>query len=122
MKHLSGSVLFASMASAVLFLGILPASQAATHPPAKRLVGKARVSYADLDLNRPSDVQILLDRIEEAAYHACGGNPRRHPGYGLIPRRTEAVYAECQRDALARAVRKVNTPLLLQARLRIASK
>ena len=123
MKRISGSALLTSTASAAfLFLALNPVIQAAAVPPqAKQLVGKVRVSFADLDLSRQGDAQILLDRIEKAAYRACGGNPRRHPGYGLMPHHTEAVFEECRQDAIARAIRDVDAPVLAQARLQPVS-
>jgi len=100
----------------VLCFAINPAAQA-TPSAEKKLVRTVRVAYADLDLTRQSDVQLLLGRIENAAYRACGGDPRRHPSYGVIPRRTEAVFKECRKDAIARAVGTIDAPVLSQARV-----
>lgn len=124
MKRIFGSALLTGTASAAfLLLAITPVTQATTVPPqAKQLVGKVRVSFADLDLSRQEDARILLDRIEKAAYRACGGNPRRHPGYGLMPNRTEEVFEECRQEAIARAILDVDAPVLAQARLQPVGK
>lgn len=123
MKCLIDSIRFTGpVFAAFLFLASNPTAQASSHPQAKKLVGTVRVPYADLDLTQQSHVQILLDRIEKAAYRACGGNPRRHPGYGLVPRRTEAVYKECREEAVARAVGEIDAPVLAQARVQAAAR
>lgn len=121
MKRFS-ALLTSTASAAFLFLALQPVSQAAVPPQAKQLVGKVRVSFADLDLSRQEDARILLDRIEKAAYLACGGNPRRHPGYGLMPNRTEEVFEECRQEAVARAIRDVDAPVLAQARLQPVSR
>lgn len=108
--------------AAVLFLAINPVAQAKLPSPEKQFVKSVRVTYTDLDLSQQADVQILLDRIEKAAYRACGGNPRRHPSYSVMPNHTEAVFKECREDAIARAVGVIDAPVLSQARLQAANK
>lgn len=105
----------------LLCFAINPAAQA-TAPAEKKLVRIVRVAYADLDLTRQADVELLLGRIENAAYRACGGDPRRHRSYDVIPRRTEAVFKECREDAIARAVGTINAPVLSQARVQVVGK
>ena len=78
-------------------------------------LASVRVAYSDLDLSREADVSTLLERIGQAAYWACGGNPRRHPAYELMPRYTKAVFQECRDDAIARAVSAIGAPALFQA-------
>lgn len=123
MKRFIESVRPASLACVgLLFLVMNPAAQASVPPAAKQLVRSVRVSYADLDLTRQADVQILLGRIENAAYRACGGDPRRHPVYDLMPKHTAEVFKECRADAVARAVGSIDLPLLSQARVDAAGK
>ena len=123
MKRFLESIRLTSPAwAALLCLAINSAAQARLPSAEKELVGRVRVAYADLDLTRQADVQILLGRIEKAAYRACGGDPRRHPSYGVIPSYTEAVFKECREDAIARAIGAIDAPVLSQARVQAAGK
>jgi UrcA family protein len=123
MKRLLESIRLTSPAwAALLCLAITPAAQAKLPSAEKKLVGTVRVSYADLDLTQQADVQLLLGRIEKAAYRACGGDPWRHPTYDVMPRRTRAVFKECREDAIARAIGAIDTPVLSQARVQAAGK
>lgn len=67
-------------------------------------VGKIHVAYSDLNLNHPGDLQILLDRLRQAAYVACGGNPRSHRSYPSQRQEVLTVYEACRREAVGRAV------------------
>jgi UrcA family protein len=123
MKRVLESIRLTSPAwAALLCLAINPAAQAKLPSAEKKLVGTVRVAYADLDLTQETDVQLLLGRIENAAYRACGGDPRRHPSYGVMPRRTKAVFKECREDAITRAFGAMDAPVLLQARVQAAGK
>lgn len=85
------------------------AAQAESRLENKRLVGSVRVSYADLDMTRPEDAEVLVARIKDAAYRACGGDPRRHMSYTLLPVRVETAYKECREDAVARAMAAIQS-------------
>lgn len=85
----------------------------AEHQPIR--VGSIAVSYRDLDLRKPADAQVLLTRLEHAAKTACGGNPKWHFTYESMPKRTTAVFGECRRQAIARAVAEIGAPLLSHA-------
>jgi len=98
-------------------LAVHPVAQAEARPEKKELVTSVRVAYADLDLTRQLDAQLLLSRIQAAAFRACGGNPRRHPRYDVMPGRVEAVFKECREEAVARAIGEMHTPALSQAQL-----
>jgi UrcA family protein len=98
-------------------LAIHPSAQAETRPEKKELVTRVRVTYADLDLTRQLDAQVVLGRIQAAAFRACGGNPRRHIRYDVMPGRVEAVFKECREEAVARAIREIHAPALSQAHL-----
>ena len=118
MKHFPASIRLTSPVwAALLCLAIVPAAQATLPSAEKELVGTVRVTYADLDLTRRADVEILLGRIENAAYRACGGNPRRHSSYDMTPSYTAAVFKECREDAIARAIGVIDAPALSQARV-----
>jgi UrcA family protein len=104
---------------ALASLASFPAAQADTRPEKKRLVASVPVTYADLDLNRPADARVLLQRIKQAAYRACGGDPRRHTSYTIIPRRVEMAFRECREDAVAHAITTIHTPALSQANVTI---
>jgi UrcA family protein len=119
MKHFPESLRLTSPAwAALLCLAIIPAAQATLPAKDKKLVGTVRVAYADLDLTRRADVQTLIGRIENAAYRACGGDPRRHSSYAMTPSHTAAVFKECREDAIARAIGAIDAPALSQAHAR----
>jgi len=54
----------------------------------------------------------LLDRLKRAAYRACGGNPRYHYAYEVMPHHTIEVFRECREEALCAAVGEINSPTL----------
>ncbi|MBM0105595.1 UrcA family protein [Steroidobacter sp. S1-65] len=121
MKRLFESLRVMCPASAaVLLFAVQPAAHAWQPSSALRLVGTERVSYADLDLSRKADAEILLARIKKAAYRACGGDPQRHPAYTFLSRRVERAYKDCREDAIARAIDSVDAPVLSLARLQHA--
>jgi UrcA family protein len=72
------------------------------------------VRYSDLNLQRPSDVAKLYERIAAAADRVCG--PRSLTGsYSK-----SAIYASCYDDAVAQAVARINqTPLTLYYEQRV---
>jgi UrcA family protein len=73
-------------------------------------IASINVRVADLDLQDDADVQVLLGRLERAAIKACGGNPRFHASYDLMPRHTTEVFRKCRHDAIARAVATIDAP------------
>jgi UrcA family protein len=117
MKRFFDSIRLALPCVIVACAGMYQTAQATSFSTGKKFVGSVRVSYADLDLTRQSDVDILLERIRKAAYRACGGNPRLHPSYSALRMRTVVAFRECREDAVARAVDAVDVPMLAQARL-----
>jgi UrcA family protein len=64
------------------------------------------VGYKDLDLDQPRDVARLFGRINSAADRVCG--PR---SFGGLPGKT-AEYDSCFSDAIARAVARIDRPLV----------
>jgi UrcA family protein len=64
------------------------------------------VSYRDLDLSRPTDVQALYRRLQHAAAEVCGPVPE-----GELPR--YLAWQRCYHIALDSAVLGVRSPELL---------
>jgi UrcA family protein len=102
------SVLFTAVAVSVF------ASTACAASPVEKMefVGRVHVVYRDLDLRKESDARVLLERLERAAYRACGGNPKLYLSYRVIPDRTVEVFKECREEAVARAVAAVHSVAL----------
>jgi UrcA family protein len=83
--------------------------------PAKRAeVGRVTVSYGDLNLGNDGDARVMLSRLQQAAYRACGGDPRWNPDYALLWNRLATDYRECRNDAVSRAVAAIDAPVLSQ--------
>lgn len=95
---------------ALACVAIQPAAQAESRPVKKNLVASETVVYTDLDLTRTSDAEVLIGRIKEAAYRVCGGDPRGHMGYDLMPSRVEWAFRECREEAVSRAVARIDMP------------
>lgn len=106
---------------ALCSIAINSVAQADVQSEKKEVVGRVRVVYADLDLNHQADVRVLLDRIEKAAYRACGGDPRRHWTYDITPQRTKAVFTECREAAITRAISDIDAPALARAHAALSS-
>jgi UrcA family protein len=75
-------------------------------------VGRVTVSYGDLDLGSDVDARAMLGRLQDAAYKACGGDPRSNPNYKLLWPRIKADYRKCRNEAVTRAVLEVDAPVL----------
>jgi UrcA family protein len=95
---------------ALACVAMQPAAQAESRPSKKNLISSETVMYTDLDLTRTSDAEILVGRIKEAAYRVCGGDPRGHVGYDLMPGRVEWAFRECREEAVSRAVARIGVP------------
>ena len=78
------------------------------------LVGQVRVELTGLDLQNPADARTALARIEKAAYHACGGNPKLSSTYDSMPKRTVQVYELCLDGAVKRAIEQIGSAQLAQ--------
>jgi UrcA family protein len=63
------------------------------------------VRFADLDLTRPAGVTVLRQRIRAAAEEVC--QPLSEHDLGML-----AASRACVTDAIARAVKDVNSPML----------
>lgn len=64
-----------------------------------------KVSYADLDMSKQSDVNTLRDRVATAAKDSCRELERRFPSAIYIPDKTKF---ECVRDATSQAMAQVD--------------
>jgi UrcA family protein len=71
-------------------------------------IASVRVNYSDLDIQKESDARELLERLDRAAYKACGGDPRWHRQFRQMPRRVNQAYRECRQAAVSRAVAEVD--------------
>src|SRR5689334_6085777 len=98
--------------AAVVFTMLGHAAWCKTPETKYNLVAKVHVAYDDLDLQSTDGARTLLERLKQAAYRACGGNPKLHPAYRTRPEKTLEVYAECRSDAMKRAVDQINVPLV----------
>jgi UrcA family protein len=97
--HLRGLVLCLLSALATT-PGSLGAAYAADAPSIK-------VSYADLDLSRPADAQVLYRRLKQAAAGVCGSSVR--PAELL----RYDIWRRCYDPALHNAVMQIAAPELL---------
>jgi UrcA family protein len=111
MRSLKPGVLVATLV--LTLLG--PAAWCKPPETKSELVGKVHVETKDLDLTKPADARTMLDRLKQAAYRACGGNPKLHDTYRTRPEQTVRVYEECRENAVKRAVDQIGAPLLVQA-------
>jgi UrcA family protein len=111
MRPLKPAILVAALAATLL------SSVAWSNPPEPKLqiVGKVHVELKDLNLQNPADAHTLLERLNQAAYRACGGNPKAHNSYRTRPEQTLKVYEECRVNAVKRAIDQIGAPLLAQA-------
>ena len=100
----------ARAAAAVLALGltIAFAPVARADADAAADVPKLEVSYTDLDIATEQGARALYRRISTAARQVC---PR---GEGSIVPKLNDISRTCIRDAIARAVREVNSPRLAE--------
>jgi UrcA family protein len=78
------------------------------------------VRYADLNLDRSSDVARLYERLGNAAQAVCS----RHDGRDLLARR---IKRDCESEALSSAVAELNNPAVTalhsaDARVRVAQR
>jgi UrcA family protein len=99
-SHLPG-LLLCSLSALTIAPGCLGTAYAADAPPSKK------VSYANLNLSRPADVQVLYMRLKMAAAGVCGGEPE--------PREMSqyAHWRRCYEPALHAAVTQIDAPELL---------
>lgn len=101
---------------AALALSVLSSAAWTQEPaPKTQVIGKVHVELKDLNLSRPDDARTLLERLRQAAWSACGGDPKLHDSYRTRPEQTVKVYEECRENAVKRAIDQIGAPLLAQA-------
>ena len=98
----------ARAAAAVLALGLTVAFAPVARADAAADVPTLEVSYTDLDIATEQGARALYRRISTAARQVC---PR---GEGSIVPKLNDISRTCIRDAIARAVREVNSPRLAE--------
>lgn len=104
-----------TLALFLLFSITACATHSQPRPEKVERVASVSVPLDDLDLRNLGDRARLLERLRRAAFDACGGAPRFHRSYELMPRRTTEVFRQCRRDAMARAVNAIGSPELTRA-------
>jgi UrcA family protein len=72
------------------------------------------VSYHDLDLSKPADARIMLDRINQAARRACGFRPERDKAYSIASQFVTRDFTGCMARATEQAIANVRAPLVSQ--------
>lgn len=72
------------------------------------------ISYQDLDLRKPADARIMLDRIEHAALGACGFLPERDRAYSMARQFVTKDYSSCTARAAEQAVARLHAPVVSQ--------
>jgi UrcA family protein len=112
MRSLKPGIL-AATALALTLLG--PAAWGKDPERKTQVIGKVHVELRDLDLTTAADARTLLERLKQAAYRACGGDPKLHNSYRTRPEQTVRVYEECREDAVKRAIDQIGAPLLARA-------
>jgi UrcA family protein len=98
-SHLSG-LLLCSLSALSIAPGCLGTVYAADAPSKK-------VSYADLNLSRPADVQVLYKRLKIAAAGVCDKQPEP------LEMSKYAHWRRCYEPALHDAVMQIDAPALL---------
>ena len=71
-------------------------------------VGKASVSYADLNLESEESVRVLYRRLKRASSNLCSATPPKSAGsLPIIYQRSNAHWArQCYRESLSNAVER----------------
>ncbi len=97
------SKLFKSLVATFVVIGLSgPAVVQATGTISYFEVGKASVSYADLNLENEEGVRVLYQRLKRASKGACGGGSLRHGGSIIM----KSSRLQCYRETLSNAVDK----------------
>jgi UrcA family protein len=77
-----------------------------SHPV--KITGRSVVYYGDLNLNAEQDAKIMLQRIEQAAKKACGGQPT----FSSYTGRLDDTFDEWRSETIARTVKLLSAPLV----------
>jgi UrcA family protein len=104
------------MAAAALTLAAPLAAAPFAAKAAPNGVVAVRVSYADLDLDRTSGANVMLQRLQDASLEACGASSFSLPDYRKAVRRSS-----CYRANMDGAVASIGAPVLSDLYQRHAS-
>jgi UrcA family protein len=85
----------------------LTAGNASAATPAAK-VPTVTVSYADLDLSKPAGVEMLYQRIKDAARTVCAPLASK----GLTREGVWRLWRDCYEQAVSNAVASINRPTL----------
>lgn len=110
MRSLTPGILATATLTALTLLA--PAAFGAEPNDKTQLIGKVHVDLKNLNLANAADARTLLERLKQAAYDACGGDPKLNNTYKTRPEQTVRVYEECREDAVKRAIDQIGAPLL----------
>jgi UrcA family protein len=100
----TATLLSASLALPCLASAQSPEHEVIVHAPAPGVETRSeRVSYTDLNLDRPAGARTLLMRINGAAERVCGPDDGSH---------SQGAYQTCVRDAVDHAVTDLDNPLV----------
>lgn len=66
---------------------------------------RERVYYGDLDLYNVKDAEVMLDRVDGAAFRVCGGED-------ASTRREREHVSDCSDESTNRAVRQLDHPVV----------
>ena len=83
-------------------------------------VGKASVSYADLNLENEESVRVLYRRLQRASSEVCTARSLKVPGSlpRLLEQSTKRETRQCKREALSNAVEKFDNEILTRIHAR----
>src|SRR5262249_37940153 len=99
--------------AAILAASVLAAAPAFAQSANKQVT----VSFADLNLDNPAGIQVLMGRIAAAARAVCGPQPT------IRDLRQLGAYNDCVKDATDRAVASVGSPRVAETyRATVASR
>jgi UrcA family protein len=70
------------------------------------------VNYGDLNIGNEGDAQVMLDRIDHAAIHACGSAPSSYPNFDVAPGYARQDFEACRTAAVSKTVAALGAPVL----------
>jgi UrcA family protein len=76
----------------------------------EKLSVSKQVSYSDLDLSKPTDVDVLKDRVKHAARDVCRELSRRFPATIYIPVDSDNCVHDATKDGLTKVAELAGQP------------
>lgn len=103
---LARSAVALALAAAAMLIGPSPAAQADPRDVIGPAAPSITVSYRELDISKPSGLEVLYSRIQQAARSVCRlGDSRQELS-------RERIARKCYQTAVEDAVRQINRPTL----------